>query len=116
SSDLPPSSVNLRFYSGAPPLEIGFYVFTRYFTPEMGAILLVNEALMCHPKTLRTNKNEPSIISAAMPIYIMSLLWVLCTSFTTLSHYNKLAIAFLREALQQLTPPPPPKPPRGNNV
>ena len=26
-------------------MEIGFYVFTRYFTPEMGAILLVNEAL-----------------------------------------------------------------------
>src|SRR4029434_2336615 len=25
--------------------EIRFYVFTRYFTPEMGAILLVNEAL-----------------------------------------------------------------------
>src|SRR4029434_7962364 len=41
----PPSSGNLRFYSGAPPLEIRFYVFTRYFTPEMSAILLVNEAL-----------------------------------------------------------------------
>src|SRR4029434_8037351 len=41
----PPSSGNMRFYSGAPPLEIRFYVFTRYFTPEMGAILLVNEAL-----------------------------------------------------------------------
>src|SRR4029434_4125265 len=41
----PPSIGNLRFYSDAPPLEIGFYVFTRYFTPEMGAILLVNEAV-----------------------------------------------------------------------
>src|SRR4029434_7961985 len=41
----PPSSGNMRFYSGASPLEIRFYVFTRYFTPEMGAILLVNEAL-----------------------------------------------------------------------
>src|SRR4029434_5848639 len=41
----PPSSGNLRFYSRAPPLEIQFYVFTRYFTPERGTILLVNEAL-----------------------------------------------------------------------
>src|SRR4029434_9485933 len=46
-----PSSGNLRFYSGAPPLEIRFYVFTRYFMPEMGAILLVNEALR-EPVTL----------------------------------------------------------------
>ena len=52
----------MRFYSGAPPLEIRFYVFTRYFTPEMGAILLVNEAQreVCHSlNTVDTERGVP---------------------------------------------------------
>src|SRR4029434_7309265 len=55
----PPSSGNMRFYSGAPPLEIRFYVFTRYFTPEMGAILLVNEGLKVVHKYAITHSLRP---------------------------------------------------------
>src|SRR4029434_7266688 len=58
-----PSSGNLRFYSGAPPLEIEFYVFTRYFTPEMGAILLVNEALSVFFSfgSLSKSRSQPTV-------------------------------------------------------
>src|SRR4029434_6595282 len=74
-----PSSGNLRFYSGAPPLEIGFYVFTRYFTPEMGAILLVNEALSSlnqsagnqvkHTMSVSKGNNIPVKLSSCVPQY-----------------------------------------------
>src|SRR4029434_10082486 len=47
----PPSSGNLKFAT-----FIRFYVFTRYFTPEMGTILLVNEALSVSPLYIVTHK------------------------------------------------------------